>query len=97
MIEWAVEAAKLATAEAEILRAVAAYRTAANRAKTAADALAANWEGDAQKVFVEEQAKAYRWHISISDIVSAFAETLKSAAAKYLEAEQQIKNLISNN
>ena len=97
MIEWAVEAVKLATSEAEILRAVAAYRTAANRAKTAADALAANWEGDAQKVFVEEQSKAYRWHVSISDIVSAFAETLKSVAAKYQEAEQQIKNLIDGN
>jgi uncharacterized protein YukE len=94
MITWAVEAAKLAAAEAEILQAVAAYKEAVDRAKSAADALAADWEGDAREVFVTEQESAYRWHISISDIVSTFAATLKDTASKYQEAEQTIMNLI---
>ena len=93
---WAVEAAKLAVAEAEILRAIAAYRAAVNKAKSAGDALAANWDGDAQKVFVSEQEKAYRWHISISDIVRAFADTLKETAKRYADAEQRISNTIKS-
>lgn len=95
MIEWAVEAAKLAIAEAEILRALAVYKGAIQKAQNAGDALAANWEGDAQKIFVEEQSKAYRWHMSIYDIVSAFAKTLRDTASKYEQAENQITSLIS--
>lgn len=94
MIEWAVEVAKLGIAEAEILQAVEAYRAAAERAKTAADALAADWSGDAQAAFVAEQAKAYGWHISIADIVHAFAETLKDSSSKYAEAEEAICSII---
>lgn len=93
---WAVEAAKLAIAEAEILKAVQAYREATDKAKAAGDALAANWEGEAQKVFVAEQENAYRWHISIADIVSSFASTLKDTASKYQEAEQTITNIIKS-
>ncbi|MCD7844861.1 MAG: WXG100 family type VII secretion target [Oscillospiraceae bacterium] len=96
MIEWAVEAAKLVVAEAEILQAVQAYKDAVSKAKSAGDALAADWEGDAQVVFVEEQAKAYQWHMSISDIVTAFAETLKGTASKYENVEQTITNIIKS-
>lgn len=97
MVAWAVEAAKLGAAEAEILQAVAAYREAVRQAKSAGDALAADWAGDAREMFVAEQENAYRWHISISDIVSTFAETLKDTASKYQNAEQTIKSLIQNN
>lgn len=93
---WIVEAAKLTAAEVEIIQAVAAYKEAANKAKAAGDALAAKWEGDAREAFVAEQENAYRWHISISDIVSAFAETLKSVASRYEEAERNVSSIIKN-
>ncbi len=96
MIAWAVEAAKLTVAEAEILQAVAAYKAAVDKARAAADALSAQWEGEAREVFVAEQEKAYRWHISISDIVSAFAETLKAVSCKYESAEQEVTNCIKS-
>lgn len=94
MIGLAVEVAKLSIAEAEILQAVAAYRSAVDKAKSAAEALGANWEGDARETFMAEQEKAYNWHMSISDIVSAFAEALKSAATRYERVEQEIKCVI---
>ena len=94
MIEWAVEAAKLAIVETEIQQALAAYRSAVQKAQNAGNSLAADWEGEAQKVFVQEQAKAYRWHMSIYDIVFAFAKTLKDTASKYEQAENQITSLI---
>ena len=94
MIEWAVEIAKLAIAEAEIQEALAAYRAAVEKAQNAGNELAANWDGDAQKAFVEEQSQAYRWHMSIYDIVFAFAKTLKDTASKYEQAESQITSFI---
>ena len=94
MIAWAVEAAKLAAAEAEILQAIAEYKAAVEKAKAAGEALAADWAGDAREVFVAEQEKAYGWHISISDIVWTFAQTLKATAEKYVNAEQAITNII---
>lgn len=96
MVEWAVEAAKLIAAEAEIQQAIAAYRSAVEKAQQAGDELAANWEGDAREAFVEEQAKAYQWHMSIFDVVTAFVKTLLDTAAKYEEAEQQINEFIKN-
>ena len=94
MIEWTVEAAKLVIVEAEIQQALAAYRNAVQKAQNAGNALAADWEGEAQKVFVQEQAQAYRWHMSIYDIVFAFAKTLRDTASKYEQAENQITSLI---
>lgn len=96
MVEWAVEAAKLVAAEVEIQQAISAYRSAVEKAQQAGDTLAANWEGDAREAFVEEQAKAYQWHMNIYDVVLAFVKTLLDTALKYEEAEQQINALISN-
>lgn len=94
MIAWAVEVAKLTTAEVEILQAVMAYKAAVEKAKAAAEELGAKWEGDAREAFMAEQEKAYRWHMSISDIVRAFAEALKSAATNYMNAEGSITGII---
>ncbi|MBQ9459274.1 MAG: WXG100 family type VII secretion target [Oscillospiraceae bacterium] len=94
MVDWAVELAKLAIAEAEIQKALIEYRQSVQKVKTAGDRLAANWEGEAQKAFVAEHEKAYQWHVSIMDIVASYMNTLKETAQKYAEAEGTVKSLI---
>ena len=94
MVNWAVEIAKLAVAEAEIQRALSDYRQTVARVKSAGDALAANWEGEAQKVFVVEHQNAYKWHNSIIEIVMGYVNTLKSTAEKYTNADTMVKSLI---
>lgn len=94
MIELAVDLAKLAMAEAEIQKALATYRVAVDKAKTAAEALRANWEGDAANAFEQEQANAYKWHMSIVDIITSFIRELERAIRAYQEYEEKVKSLI---
>lgn len=94
MVELAVDLAKLAAAEMEIQRALAIYREAVNKAKAAAEALLANWEGDAANEFEREQANAYKWHVSIFDVVLSFIRELEQTIKKYEEYEERVKSLI---
>jgi len=94
MIELAVDLAKLAAAEVEIQRALAIYREAVNKSKVAAAALLENWEGDAANEFEREQANAYKWHLCIFDVISAFIDELEQAIKTYQEYEERIKALI---
>ena len=94
MIELAVDLAKLAMAEAEIQKALATYRVAVDKAKTAAAALCANWEGDAADEFEREQAEAYKWHMSIVDVITSFIRELERAIQTYQEYEEKVKSLI---
>ncbi|MDE7244336.1 MAG: hypothetical protein K2O18_10240 [Oscillospiraceae bacterium] len=94
MIELAVDLAKLAMAEAEIQKALAIYREAVAKAKAAAEALLAQWEGDAANEFEREQANAYRWHLCIFDVIGGFLNELEQAIRKYREYDEKIKALI---
>jgi len=94
MIELAVDLAKLAMAETEIQKALAIYRAAVDKAKTAAAALCANWEGDAANEFEREQANAYKWHMSIVDIITSFIQELERTIRVYQEYEEKVKSLI---
>lgn len=93
-IELAVDLAKLAAAEIEIQKALEIYRQAVAKAKNAAEALKANWEGDAANEFEREQANAYKWHLCIFDVISAFIDELERAIQTYREYEERIKALI---
>ena len=93
-IELAVDLAKMAMAELEIQKALEIYRRAVDKAKTAAAALKANWEGDAANEFEREQANAYKWHVCIIDIIGAFISELERAIRTYREYEERIKALI---
>ena len=94
MTELAVDLAKLAMAEAEIQKALAIYRAAVDKAKTAAGALRQNWEGDAANEFEREQATAYQWHMSIVDVITSFIRELERAIQTYREYEERVKSLI---
>ena len=93
-VALAVDLAKLAMAEMEIQKALATYRQAVNNAKAAAEALCADWEGDAAQQFEHEQANAYKWHVNIFDVITAFMGELTKTIQKYQEAQDTIKALI---
>lgn len=94
MIGLAVDLAKLAMAEAEIQKALAVYRSAVGKAKTAAAALRENWEGDAANEFEREQNTAYQWHMSIVDVITSFVRELNRAIQTYREYDEKVKSLI---
>ena len=94
MTELAVDLAKMAMAEVEIQKALTIYRSAVDKAKTAAAALLQDWEGDAAQAFETEQANAYKWHVCIFDIIDAFIRELENAIKTYREYEERIKALI---
>jgi len=94
MIELAVDLAKLAMAEAEIQKALAVYRSAVDKAKTAAAALCEDWEGDAANEFEREQSTAYQWHMSIVDVITSFIQELERAIHTYQAYEEKIKAMI---
>lgn len=95
IVELAVDLAKLGMAEVEIQHALAIYRAAVDKAKTAAAALRENWEGDAANTFEREQATAYQWHMSIVDIIMTFIGELNRARKQYEEYDKKIKSLIT--
>ena len=64
------------------------YEAASKTAKQAADNLTAQWEGNAQRVFVTEQQQAYQWYLQMARIVRQYASTLRVAAAKYEQADR---------
>lgn len=70
------------------------YESAATALKNAADALAATWEGDSQRAFVEEQNKAYEWYKKMAEICREFANAMKTAAQKYEETDAQATSTI---
>ena len=95
-IELAVDLAKLTAAELRIQQALAIYRQAVAKAKAAAAALLADWEGDAAEAFRAEQENAYRWHACIIEVVESFIDELIRTIQKYEDALQKIKDAITN-
>lgn len=78
-----VTVSELESAAGKISQACEAYRAAAASLKSAADGLAATWEGDSQVAFVNEQEQANAWYNKMADIVDTYVAQLKDAAAKY--------------
>lgn len=87
---------KIIAAIKSIQEAVEIYEQASKKAKAAGDELAANWEGDAQKAFVEEQNKAASWYLEIASIVKTFAKTLEAACDKKRQMEQMASDLFKS-
>lgn len=72
------------------------YENASKVAKASADALAANWEGDSQKAFVQEQEKAYTWYIAMAELARQYSRFLTQAADTYRIADQQASGVIQS-
>ncbi len=70
-------------------------KNASKAAKSAADALAAGWVGDAQKAFVSEQEKAYNWYVEMTTLARQYSAFLTRAASEYETADSQASGIIS--
>ena len=82
-------------AAAQALRAaVEAYGEATAATKSAADTVAAGWEGDAQRAFVEEQEAAINWYHLVAEAVNVYIAALNAAAAVYEQFDIKGVNLI---
>lgn len=89
-----VTISELQNAAERISQACEQYQAAANSLKSAADALAATWEGDSQVAFVNEQEQANAWYLKMADIVNEYVAEMKAAASKYEETDQSAAQTI---
>lgn len=89
-----VTISELQNAAEKISQACEQYQAAANSLKSAADALAATWEGDSQVAFVNEQEQANAWYLKMADIVNEYVAEMKAAASKYEETDQNAAQTI---
>lgn len=90
-----VTVSELRSAAAKILQANESFRDAATALKQAADELAQTWEGDAQRVFVQEQLEIDNWYKLMADVVDSYAASMTQAATDYETTDQNAANLIN--
>ena len=94
MANITVTISELQNAAEKISQACEQYQAAANSLKSAADALAATWEGDSQVAFVNEQEQANAWYLKMAEIVNEYVAEMKAAASKYEETDQEAAQTI---
>lgn len=89
-----VNAPELVRCAAELKKAVNQYEDAVAEAKRAGDQLASEWKGAACDEFVNEQEKAYEWHLGIIQIAAALISEVDGAVREYLAVETRVKQNI---
>ncbi len=94
MANFTVTPESLRSASKRLDSEAANYEAASKAAKAAADALAANWVGDAQSAFVSEQERANAWYMEMAALARQYSAFLNSAAAKYELADAQAHSSI---
>ena len=85
---------ELQSAASKITQAASDYQSAADSLKAAADELAANWEGDSQVAFVNEQQQAYDWYKRMAALCEEYAQSMNTAAQRYAETDAAAASLI---
>jgi WXG100 family type VII secretion target len=91
-----VTISELQSAAQKLSQACESYRSAAASLKSAADALAATWEGDSQVTFAAEQEQANAWYNKMAEIVDAYVAQLNKAAEDYATADAEGATLINS-
>lgn len=86
---------QLRTVAAEIREANAIIEETKAGCKTAAEALAANWAGDAREAFVAEQMKATTWLEKMIELIKEMVSTIEKVNSTYTQAEQTVTQLIN--
>jgi WXG100 family type VII secretion target len=93
-MKFGVTISELESAASKLTAAVEDYGAATQATKAAADTVAAGWEGDAQKTFVEEQENAIKWYNQVAQAVNVYISAVKAAAAVYKQLDIDGVNLI---
>ena len=89
-----VTISELQSAAGKITQYAADYQSAADSLKAAADELAATWEGDSQVAFVSEQQAAYDWYKKMAAICEEYANSMNTAAQRYMETDSEAASTI---
>lgn len=90
-----VQVSELMQAAAKMNDALENYREATGNVKTAAADLAGKWEGAAKEAFVNDQENAYRWYISMADVVMMIIMEARRCADLYQKAEEKISSMLN--
>lgn len=91
-----VDIALAAAAQAEMVRALQAYKEATDAVKAASEEVASQWEGDAKEAFVENETNAYNFYVGIREVGLGACDAVKKMLDQYVETEAQIKSIVSN-
>ena len=91
-----VTISELRKAANDLRSAVEAYGEATNATKSAADTVAAGWEGDSKVAFVEEQENAVQWYRQVANAVNVYIAALNAAASVYEVLDIQGVNIIQS-
>ncbi|MCD8087334.1 MAG: WXG100 family type VII secretion target [Oscillospiraceae bacterium] len=89
-----VTISELQSAATKITEAASDYQSAADTLKAAADELAATWEGDSQVAFVAEQEAAYEWYKKMAALCEEYAQSMNTAAERYVETDTEAASTI---
>lgn len=89
-----VQATELLGAVRDMNKALETYNDAVEQCKTAANDLAAKWEGAAKEAFVSFEEDAYRWHHLILDVVRQMIDTIHKVIDLYENMENAVKNVV---
>ncbi len=89
-----VNAIELTQASRDMNKAMEIYNQAIDTVKQAAADLASKWEGDTQKAFVKNQETAYKWYVSIRDVVKFIISTVTKVVNMYRETEERLKSIM---
>jgi WXG100 family type VII secretion target len=96
MAQFSVTPESLTTAAGKIESESLNYENASKVAKSSADTLSSAWVGDAQKVFVSEQERAYGWYLQMAIIARDYAAFLRQAANDYVTTDGDSATTISS-
>ncbi len=96
MSKFQVTPEELRSAARKIEQNLTEYQQANDAAINAGMNLAAAWEGDSQKAFVQEQEKVKQWYAQMNNVVKTYSAALTAAAAIYEAADQAAKSAINN-
>ena len=90
-----VDIALAAAAQADMVKAIQAYKESTDAVKSASDEIASQWEGDAKEAFVENETNAYNFYVGIREVAQGAADAVKRMLDQYTDTESQIKTIVS--
>lgn len=96
MTDLLVSYQQLVACADEMKKAMEIYRSAVEKAKSAAADLGSKWEGSARDAFMEEQEHAYQYHTFVVQGVVSTYESIIAAARRYADTERRINELINS-
>ena len=82
------------TAVSKLDRAIDEFTSAVQTTRSAADTVAAGWEGDAQVAFVAEQAEALQYYEQMSQLVTEFTNKVQEASKAYTDTDHQCAGIL---